>query len=129
MRRGGILALGEHSKVVMTASRWRIAGGVVVLAALAFFAARLVPVYVNNFRLQQFLEESVQRRAVLEMPDDMVRVEVVSEAARLGLPVRAGQVRVRRTPGKIRIEVLYIVPVDLPLYTVDLHFRPSAGGG
>ena len=129
MRRGGILALGEHSKVAMTASRWRIAGGVVVLAALAFFAARLVPVYVNNFRLQQFLEESVQRRAVLEMPDDMVRVEVVSEAARLGLPVRAGQVRVRRTPGKIRIEVLYIVPVDLPLYTVDLHFRPSAGGG
>ncbi len=127
--RGAILALGDRWNVAIEARHWRTAGGVAVLAALAFFAARLVPVYVNNFRLQQFLEETAQHKASIEAPDDLIRVQVVNEAARLGLPVRADQVRVRRAPGKIRIEVLYIVPVDLPLYTVDLHFRPTADGG
>jgi hypothetical protein len=115
--------------VAIEARHWRIAGGVAVLAALALFAVRLVPVYLKNFELQQFLEETAQRKATIETLDDLIRVQVVNEAARLGLPVRADQVRVRRTPGKIRIEVLYIVPVDLPLYTVDLHFRPAADGG
>jgi hypothetical protein len=51
---------------------------------------------------------------------------VVNAAARRALPVRSENVRVRRGAGRVEIEVLYEVPVGLPLYTVDLHFRPRA---
>ncbi len=41
---------------------------------------------------------------------------------------RAAEERVRRAERRIQIEVLYEVQVTLPLYSVDLHFRPRAGG-
>jgi hypothetical protein len=33
---------------------------------------------------------------------------------------------VRRAQGRIEVEVVYEVPASLPLYSVDLHFRPRA---
>ena len=30
-------------------------------------------------------------------------------------------------PEGLRIDVRYVVRVDLPVYTVDLHFHPGAG--
>ncbi len=44
----------------------------------------------------------------------------------MGLPVRTGDVQVAQGANSIKIEVLYVVHIDLPVYTVDLHFRPSA---
>jgi hypothetical protein len=52
----------------------------------------------------------------------------VSRAANLGLPVRDGDVQITRVQDAIRINVLYLVHVDVAGYTVDLHFRPTAGG-
>jgi hypothetical protein len=57
-----------------------------------------------------------------------LRVDIMNKASELGLPVKAGQVRIRRSGGQLRIEIFYLTPVDLVLYTVDLHFRPRAGG-
>jgi hypothetical protein len=37
-------------------------------------------------------------------------------------------VRVTADDGAVRIDVLYVVHVDMAGYTVDLHFRPTAGG-
>jgi len=44
----------------------------------------------------------------------------------MGLPVHITDVRISEAGGRRRIEVLYVVHVELPLYTVDLHFRPTA---
>jgi hypothetical protein len=52
---------------------------------------------------------------------------VLAKAADLGLPVVADNVHIQRAPESVRIEVRYAVHVDLPLYTVDLHFYPGAG--
>lgn len=106
----------------------RVAAGAAVLLVLVVLGVRLVPVYLRNLELQRFVEETVQETGSVQKPDELLRVAVVDKAARLGLPVKVSQVRVKRAEGKLRIEVLYIVPVDLPLYTVKLHFRPSAGG-
>jgi hypothetical protein len=51
---------------------------------------------------------------------------VLEKAASLGLPVKAGDVHIRREGEAMRIEVRYIVRVDFPLYTVDLHFYPGS---
>ena len=107
--------------------RWRIAAGIGVLVCLAFFGVRLTPYYVRNFELQRYVESVTQRVENSEKSDDLLRTWVVEKASALELPVKADNVLVRRSPDGLRIDVRYVVRVDLPVYTVDLHFYPGAG--
>jgi len=108
-------------------SRWRIATAAAVLAALVFFAVRLAPYYVRNYRFQQYIESVAQASGVASKSDDLLRTLMVEKAADLDLPVKADNVQVKRTPDGLRIDIRYVVRVDLPVYTVDLHFYPGAG--
>ena len=105
----------------------RIVAGSAVLAVFALLAFHLAPLYFRNLELQRFLEESVQNPDVAGRPDELLVFAVVNKASQLGLPVKSSQVKLKRGAGRMRIEVLYIVPVDFWLYAVDLHFHPSAG--
>jgi hypothetical protein len=107
--------------------KWRVAIAALVVVVLAALASQLIPIYVRNMRLQQFVEETARNEANLNKPADLLRVMVLNRASRLGLPVRSDNVQVTRAPDVLRIDVRYIVRVDLPLYTVDLHFYPGAG--
>jgi hypothetical protein len=108
-------------------SRWRLAAGGAVLAVLLFMGVRLVPLYVRNLELQQFVEEVTHRAAAPTTSDDVLRTWVLDRAADLELPVKANNVQIQRSADRVRIDVRYVVRVDLPLYTVDLHFYPGAG--
>ena len=105
----------------------RLCGGIGVLCALATFAVMLLPPYLHNFQFQQFLEQVIRDPQRAGSPDAVLEVAVLDKAAQLGLPVKSGQIRITHAGDQTRIEVLYFVRVDLPLYTVDLHFRPAAG--
>jgi hypothetical protein len=59
-------------------------------------------------------------------PEESLRVEVLQKAANIGLPVKADDVHIWRTGESLRIETRYNARVDLLLYSVDLHFYPSA---
>lgn len=108
---------------------WRVALGVAVLVVLGAMVVQLLPVYLRNLQFQRMLNELAagERSSGFLRPEEMIRVEVVNTAAAMGLPVRADQVRVSRDGERLRIETLYVVPVDFSLYTVDLHFRARAG--
>jgi hypothetical protein len=101
--------------------------GAAVLAILAFLAVRLIPIYVHNLELQQFVEKVAHRTAVAKNSDDVLRTWVLDKAADVDLPVKADNVQIQRTGGAVRIDVRYEVRVDMPLYTVNLHFYPGAG--
>ncbi len=105
---------------------WRIVLGLAVLAALIGFAALLSGPYYRNWRLQRFLEETAYSAAATPAPE-LIGANIAEQAARLGIPVRSDQIRVSRSDRGLYLEARYIVRVDLLLYTVDLHFRPSAG--
>src|SRR5438128_6351183 len=108
-------------------SRLRIAAAILILAIMGILGARLIPVYLDNMRLQSYVEGIAQDAENRTRPDDMLRVAVLEKAALLGLPVKADNVHIKRSSDTVRIDVRYIVRVDLPLYTVDLHFYPGAG--
>ena len=57
-----------------------------------------------------------------------MRSAVLNEAAGLGLPVHSEDVHVGVTESGVKIDVLYIVHVDIAGNAIDLHFRPAAGG-
>ncbi len=111
----------------MIARRLRQAAGVAVLAILAILGARLIPIYIHNQELQQFVEDVTHRPAAPATSDEVLRAWVLEKAADLDLPVVADNVRIARPAGAVRMDVRYVVRVNLPLYTVDLHFYPGAG--
>ncbi len=102
--------------------KWRRVAGLVVIAALIGVGAMLIPPYVRNFQFQRALEDLVDQAKTPEA----AQAAAVDKAAQMGLPVRAGDVHAARAGNGVRVQIVYVVRVDLPLYTVDLHFHPSA---
>ena len=107
--------------------RWRIAAAVAVLAALLGFGAMFAPIYLDNLKLQTFVAEITRRVDSKDQPDEALRQNVLNKARELDLPVKADNVHIIRSPESLRIDVRYFVRVNLPGYTVDLHFYPGAG--
>jgi len=102
--------------------------GITVLVILAAIGIVLIPPYVENWKLQRYVNELVDDPGTAALQPEAIRAKVVSRAASLGLPVRDDDVQITRVQDAIRINVLYLVHVDVAGYTVDLHFRPTAGG-
>jgi hypothetical protein len=105
----------------------RLIAGAAVLLILAILGVLLIPPYAANWRLQNFVNDLADDPATATKPAEAVRTKVLNQAAGLGLPVHGEDVHVGITQGAVKIDVLYIVHVDLAGYTVDLHFRPAAG--
>jgi Domain of unknown function (DUF4845) len=105
---------------------WRVAAGVAVLLVMVAIGVLLIPPYVENWKLQSFINDLAADPGIAKKPPEMIRANIVDKAASLGLPVHTDDVRVTKSGDAYRIEVLYVVHVDLPIYTVDLHFRPKA---
>jgi hypothetical protein len=110
----------------MKPEAWRIGAGVTVLLLMLVLATRLVPPYVRNLQFQTALTGVLQRATDSAGSDETILKGVLEQAARLGLRIDPKDVHVRRAQGGFRVEVFYEVPVALPLYSVDLHFRPRA---
>jgi len=103
-----------------------MAAGVLVLAVLLLFGVELIPLYYHAFQFQRFVSTATQRVENHTKSDDLLREWVVDKAASLDLPVKADDVHIKRSPEGMQIEVRYAVRVDLPGYTVNLHFFPGA---
>ena len=106
----------------------RKVAGVAVLLILAAIGAILLPPYIQNWKLQRYVNGLVDDPATATQPSEVIQKEIVTRGEALGLPVHPGDVQVSRPQNSVRIDVLYIVHVDFAGYSVDLHFRPAAGG-
>ena len=97
------------------------------LAAIIFVAIKTLPAYVNNYQLQDHIRQLSTQLAVRTRPatPDEVRNEVVAFAQDHGIPLTADNVKVVISR-RVSIIVDYTVPVDLSVYTLKLHFTPSA---
>jgi hypothetical protein len=97
------------------------------LAAVIFIGVKTIPPYVNNFELQDHIQQLSIHLAVRSRPvtADEVRDEVLTFANDHGIPLEAGNVQVA-VASHVSINLDYQVPVDLKVYTFMLHFTPSA---
>ncbi|MDR3701222.1 MAG: hypothetical protein P4L56_16365 [Candidatus Sulfopaludibacter sp.] len=107
--------------------RWRIAAGIAVLVAMAGLLGVFTPIYFHNLQLQNFVGGLTQAVDSQHSPDAQLRAQILQRAHTLGLPVTEDNVQISRSPGTLRIDVRYLVPVQLPGYAVNLHFYPGAG--
>lgn len=109
-----------------TLPRWRAVLGILVLAGLVFFLLRFAPVYFRNLQLQNFVSGITHAGNSQAESDDLLRTWVLNKARQLDLPVGQDEVHILRAQDGLRIDVRYFVRVDMPGYTVDLHFYPGA---
>lgn len=105
----------------------RVAAAVAILALSAAAAVVLAPVYYRSVEFGRALQAIARDAESSRQPDDAVRAAVLDHAARLSLPIDAAALVLDRAAGSLRIDVNYRVPVDVVVYTVDLHFHSHAG--
>jgi len=105
---------------------WRIVIAGIVLAGFVLFLVLFTPIYVHNLQLQDYVAQVSARRDARASSDDVLRTWVVDRAHQLDLPIRADDVKIARSSGAVRIDIHYKVRVDLPGYTVNLHFDPGS---
>ena len=98
-----------------------------LLAATIFAAFKTFPAYVNNYQLQDHIRQLSTQLAVRSTPatPDEVTNEVVQFAQDHGIPLTSDNVQVS-IGHHVKISLDYTVPVDLRVYTLRLHFTPSA---
>jgi hypothetical protein len=107
--------------------RWRIAAAFLILGALAYFLALFAPFYLRNWQMQSFVANLTQNVESPPRSDQALLDAVMQKARQLGLPITEDEVHVTHPPDAIRIDIRYFVTVDVPGYTVNLHFYPGAG--
>jgi hypothetical protein len=107
--------------------RWRIVAAILVLAVMALLLVVFAPYYFRNLALQNYVSGVTHRAEVNTISDQALRAMVLEKARALNLPVAEDNVHVTRASGGLHIDVRYFVRVNLPGYTVDLHFYPGAG--
>jgi YbbR domain-containing protein len=98
---------------------------VLVLGVIGFCAAKVVPVYVANYEMQDYIRALAVQMSAKPSPADVILNDVLSKAEDLGLPITKENVKVRIT-SRVTIDVDYQVPVDLKVYIWVLHFAPSS---
>jgi hypothetical protein len=96
------------------------------LAAVIFSCFKIIPVYVDNYQLQEYLRKETPFWLMQHVPADAIRNNILGEAEGLGLPLAADQVNVEASGNRVSVNIDYTVPVDLKVYTLLLHFTPSS---
>jgi hypothetical protein len=104
---------------------WRLIAAILVLLGMAGVLLALAPVYVEDYRLRQYVRSLARGTA---MPDEALRAAILARARQLDLPVDPGDVRITHPDNKVHLQLDYKVQMDFPLYQVDIHFHPSATG-
>lgn len=96
------------------------------LGALVFFAFKTIPVYINDYQLNDYIQNQAPFWQTQHASVDTVRKNVLAKAQELGLPLAAEDVTVEANPNKVSVTLDYHVPVDLKVYTLQLHFTHSS---
>jgi hypothetical protein len=112
---------GESGKGTLKAVVWTM-----ILVAFIYATAMVLPILVNEYQFQDALQNIARFASVNRRNSDLIQKDVLAEAQKEDLPVRAEDIKVESTAGNIHIYVDYSVTVDLKVYQWTLNFHPSA---
>jgi hypothetical protein len=97
------------------------------IAILALYAAfKVVPPYVSEYQLQDKMQEQARFGIVNRYTDEQVRENIFKVVQDLDIPVKREDIKVTVTQAIVKISLEYTVPVDLLVYSTELHFSPSS---
>ncbi|HEV2287727.1 MAG TPA: hypothetical protein VGR81_02105 [Candidatus Acidoferrales bacterium] len=107
-------------------ARFKAFLALVILIAFIFSAVKIVPALVNNYELQDSIQEEATFAAVNRKTQDQVIEDVQKKLDSLGIQASPKAIQVTNVSGQVTISVDYTVPIDLKVYQFQLHFHPQA---
>jgi hypothetical protein len=96
------------------------------LAALAYSAIKIIPVYVDNYQMQDFIQSQTPFWLAQRATKEAVLKSILAKAQDLNLPVAAEDVTLEVGQNKVSVSIDVHVPVDLKVYTLPLHFTDTS---
>ena len=99
---------------------------IIIVAALIFFGAEIVPPYFANYQLQDSIETEARFANANNKTQQDVQSDVMWKIKDLGIPAQAKDVQVTMVQGIVTISVNYSVPVNLRVYQFTLQFHSHA---
>ncbi len=103
--------------------------GILTLAffvAIIYSGAKILPIYVDNYELQDYIQTQTPYWLTQRVSAEAIKKTVLAKAEDLDLPVEEEDITVEANQFKVSVSIDYIVPVDLKLYLLQLHFTPSS---
>jgi hypothetical protein len=97
-----------------------------VLFFIGYASVKVIPLYINNYELQDYLDEQTPFWVTQRVSGDAVRDRILAKARELDLPISKDQVKVEANQAGVVVSIDYTIPVDLKVYTWNLHFTPHS---
>jgi hypothetical protein len=94
-----------------------------VLFFIGYAGIKVIPVWLNNYELQNYLQEQTPFWLTQHASSDAVRGRVLAKAQDLNLPISKEEVQVEASEAKVVVTIDYTVPIDLKVYTWTLHLN------
>jgi len=97
-----------------------------VLGSMVFAGIKVVPVYVNNYQMQDAIESEARFAIGSRLAAKDVRENVMKKVNEIGIPAQDDNLKVTVSQGSVNISLDYSVPVDLMVYKFTLDFHDHA---
>jgi len=98
----------------------------VVLGVIGYLLVKIVPHYVNDYQLHDTMVSEARFFAARQIKPDAVREVVWKEIMDLRIPAKREDILVSEMGHTAHVEVKYTIAVELPGYTLNLNFNPTA---
>ena len=93
----------------------------VVLLVVVLVAIKVAPVVLNVGEFDNKISVLADRANRREYDNKRILLEILNEAELLDLPVSKKSVKIKRTSNRIKITVIYDLPIEFPGYTFMWH--------
>lgn len=98
-----------------------------VIAGIIYFMIKVIPVYVNNYELEDTLKNEARFASVNRKSPEDVRNTVYAKIQELQIPARREDIKIVPIGNNnVRITVTYTAVVNFPGYQLKLNFAPTA---
>lgn len=98
----------------------------ILLGAMIFGAVKVVPIYVNNYQMQDAIESEARFAIGNRLAAKDIRDNVWKKVTEIGIPAQQDDLKVTASQGTVQISLDYTVPVDLLVYKFTLDFHDHA---
>jgi hypothetical protein len=97
-----------------------------IVLAFIYVCYVMGPPYFSNYQFQDDLKTEIRFLQNDHQSDEDIKARVIKKALDEGLTLTPEQIKITRFNKTITVDVNYSVHVDMPGYSTDLEFHPTA---
>jgi hypothetical protein len=112
---------GQHGGGALRAIIWTA-----ILLIFVFVCFKIIPPYYANYEFEDWLKTQVPFLMVNHTTDDALVAAIIKETKSEGIVVTKENIKIIQNSSQgVNVQIDYNVPVDLIVYSTNLHFAPA----